>query len=162
MFALGASFGLLTHCGLLMLRLSLMVIFVHGLSDSSSSSSFSFPSFSSGSSFFTSVFTVTLGGGGWGLDVLPSLCFSWDASGSALTEVSPGAGAGDTFSFMVSVWGSSSIARVGTVQISDKHLLFIYFFKCRWQDMALTFLPHAFVPCHQSKSHHLRPSAVDL
>lgn len=102
----GALFGLLTHCGLLMLRLSLMVIFVHGLSESSSSSSFPFPFSSSGSSFFTSAFTVTLGGGSGGLDVLPSACLSWESSGSDLTEASPGAGG--TSSLMVTVWGRSS------------------------------------------------------
>lgn len=98
---LGAFFGLLTHCELPRLRLSLMVILVQGPSVSSSSSTFPFPSSSSGSSFFTSVLTVMVGGGSIWLDVLPSLCFSLCSSGSALTVVSPEPG--DTLSLMVTV-----------------------------------------------------------
>lgn len=94
-FRLRVFIQLLTHWGLLILRLSLMVIFVHGLSESSSSS---FPNSSFGSSFFTSGVTVTLGGG---RGEPASTGFSGVSSGSALTEVSPGTG--DTLSLIVTV-----------------------------------------------------------
>lgn len=141
-----------------MLRRSLIVILLNGLSEESpSSSSFSFPFSCPSSSFFTSDFTMTLGGGGgWGLDVPPSAWLSWESKGSTLTVVSPGAG--DTFSLIVTVWGSSSKSKGRCICDAQRSVV-----SCaEVAEIALTFFLDAFVPGYQSQPHHLWSCPVDL